>query len=485
MSLRLRLLALVAGLAIVALVAAEAATYIALRSFLYSQIDRTVSHSVDVLGDSLAAGNKLNAMDLATLVSTTPGLYVGDLAKDRQITWQALGVARGAHPAPAPSLGHLGAVADNDEAPPITVDARSGDLQYRVAVEPIGANQALLLAAPLDNIDDTLARLLTIEVIVAGIAIAGVLAAGAWLITVSLRPLSRIERTASAIAAGDLSHRVEDARPTTEVGRLALAFNAMIARIEAAFAEQSESERVLRQFVADASHELRTPLTVVRAYAELFDRGARYRPDDLERAMGGIQREAARMSLLVDDLLLLARLDQHPEVIRRDVDLVEVAHLAADASHAIDPERTITVVAPESAIVRGDPDALRRVVDNLLGNVRSHTPPGTPATVRVTPKDTHVMLEVADRGPGLPPDLAAHVFERFSRGDASRSRDAGGSGLGLAIVAAIVDAHGGSVSVTTTEGAGATFAAILPIYRDRPVGQQAVPISPESEPNGK
>jgi two-component system OmpR family sensor kinase len=484
-SLRLRLLALVAGLAIVALVAAEAATYLALRSFLYSQIDRTVSASVDVLGDSLAAGHTITATDLATLVSTTPGLYVGDLGKGRQVTWQALGVARGAHPAPAPALDHLGAVSDNDTAPPITVDARSGDLHYRVAVEPIGTNQAILLAAPLDNIDDTLTQLLTIEVIVSAIAIAGVVAAGAWLITVSLRPLSRIERTASAIAAGDLSHRVEDARPTTEVGRLALAFNAMIARIEAAFAEQSESERVLRQFVADASHELRTPLTAVRAYAELFDRGARYRPDDLERAMGGIQREAARMSVLVDDLLLLARLDQHPEVVLRDVDLAEVAHLATEASHAIDPERTITVIAPESVIVRGDPAALRRVVDNLLANVRSHTPARTPATVRVTPQGTHVILEVADRGPGLPPDLAAHVFERFSRGDASRSRDAGGSGLGLAIVAAIVEAHGGSVSVTTNTGAGATFAVSLPVDRDRPAGQTAVPFSPESEPNGK
>ncbi len=485
MSLRLRLLALVAGLAIVALVAAQAVTYISLRSFLYSQIDRTVTSSVEVLGDSIGAGRTLNLTDLQTLVSTTPGLYVGEIGVDRRITWKALGVARGAHPAPAPALTRLSVGSDRENARPITVDARTGDLQYRVAIDPIGTNQAILMAAPLGGIDDTLSRLVGIELVVSGIAIAGVVAVGAWLIAVSLRPLSRIERTASAIAAGDLSHRVDNARPTTEVGRLALAFNSMITRIEAAFAEQSESERVLRQFVADASHELRTPLTAVRAYAELFDRGAKYHPDDLERAMTGIQREASRMSVLVDDLLLLARLDQHPEVTLRDVDLVEVAQLATDASRAIDPDRTITLIAPAVAIVRGDPEALRRVVDNLLGNVRSHTPAGTPATVRVSAEPDQVVLEVTDHGPGLSPDLAAHVFERFSRGDASRSRDAGGSGLGLAIVAAIIEAHGGSVSVTSTQGAGATFAVMLPVDRGGHIGTPHIPVYPESEHNGK
>jgi two-component system OmpR family sensor kinase len=236
----------------------------------------------------------------------------------------------------------------------------------------------------------------------------------------------------------------------------------MITRIEAAFAEQSESERVLRQFVADASHELRTPLTAVRAYAELFERGAKYHPDDLERAMTGIQREAARMSVLVDDLLLLARLDQHPTMVARDVDLVEVTRLAAEASRTIDPDRRVGVVAPASAIVHGDADALRRLLDNLLGNVRAHTPPGTPATVTITAQPAHIRLEVRDEGPGLPPELAWHAFERFSRGDASRSRDAGGSGLGLAIVAAIAEAHAGTVAVTSSPGSGACFVVTLP-----------------------
>jgi len=461
-SLRLRLLALVAGLAIVALIAVETVTYVELRSFLYSQIDRTVSSSVEVVGDALAAGQSLNAADLQTLVSTTPGLYIGDLGPNRTVQWHALGVAKGSAPAPPPQLAHLGPVSDTDKGTPVTVNAQHGELQYRVAVEPIGTSQAILLAAPMASINQTLNQLLTIEIVVSGIVIACVLAVGAWLIAVSLRPLSRIERTASAIAAGDFSRRVEDARPNTEVGRLSLAFNSMITRIEAAFAEQSESERVLRQFVADASHELRTPLTAVRAYSELFERGAKYHPDDLERAMTGIQREAARMSVLVDDLLLLARLDQHPTMLARDVDLVEIANLAADASRTIDPARQITMVAPDAAFVRGDPDALRRILDNLLGNVRAHTPPGTAATVTVTAEPAHIRLEVRDEGPGLPPELSSHAFERFSRGDASRSRDAGGSGLGLAIVAAIAEAHGGTVDVTSAPGEGACFTVILP-----------------------
>ena len=471
MSLRLRLLALVAGLAIVALIAVETATYFALRSFLYSQIDHTVRTSVEVVGDTLASGRSLNSLDLQTLVSTTPGLYIGDLGPNRQIQWHALGIATGATPGAPPALTHIGPVSDSEQGPPITVAAQHSDFQYRVAVEPIGTSQAILIAAPMEGINETLDRLLAIELVVSGIAIAGVLAAGAWLISVSLRPLSRIERTASAIAAGDFSRRAEGARTNTEVGRLALAFNSMITRIEAAFAEQSESERVLRQFVADASHELRTPLTAVRAYAELFERGAKYHPDDLERAMTGIQREAARMSVLVNDLLLLARLDQHPTIVARDVDLVEVTRLAAEASRTIDPDRRVSVIAPDSAIVHGDADALRRILDNLLGNVRAHTPPGTPATVTITVQPAHIRLEVRDEGPGLPPELASHAFERFSRGDASRSRDAGGSGLGLAIVAAIAQAHAGTVAVTSSPGSGACFVVTLPAASPPAQGQ--------------
>ena len=467
MSLRLRLLVLLAGLAIVALVAVETVTYVQLRSFLYQQVDRTVSSSAELIGDSLNGETALTPDRLQALVSATPGLYIGVIGPDRAIGWHALGVANGQTAAPPPNLTHVGVVVDTDTAGPTTVGATSGDGQYRVAVEPITTSDVVLLAAPLEGVNDTLNRLLVIELVVSGIAIAGILLVGAWLIRVSLRPLERIERTATAIAAGDLTHRVPDPQPGTEVGRLALAFNAMISQIDAAFAEQTESERVLRQFVADASHELRTPLTAVRAYAELFDRGARYRPDDLERAMSGIQREAARMSVLVDDLLLLARLDQHPTMTASDVDLVEIARVAADSSQMIDPTHPVEVAANAPVIARGDPDALRRLIDNLLGNARAHTPPGTSTRVTVSSGDQAIELAVSDDGPGLPDDLIDHAFERFSRADASRSRDAGGSGLGLAIVAAITEAHGGRVAVANIPGSGARFVVTLPAPQRR------------------
>ncbi len=468
MSLRLRLLALLAGLAIVALLVVEAVTYVQLRAFLYDQIDRTVSTSAEIVGDSLGANAAIGTGNLEALVSTTPGVYVGELQPDRRVRWRPLGVRKGEFPASPPALTRLGPVNDRDARRPVTIDAASGDLQYRVAVEPVGTTHAVLFAAPLDGVNDTLKRLLAIELAVSAAAIAGVLVAGGWLIGISLRPLSRIERTASAIAAGDLTQRVPDATRTTEVGRLALAFNAMIARIDAAFAEQAESERVLRQFVADASHELRTPLTAVRAYAELFERGAKYHPDDLERAMSGIERETARMSVLVDDLLLLARLDQHPTMTASDVDLVEIARLAADASLMIDAAHAVTVDGSDEAVVRGDPDALRRILDNLLGNVRAYTPPGTRTHVTITSDPDSVVLTVEDNRPGIPADLLEHVFERFSRADASRSRNAGGSGLGLAIVAAITDAHGGTVAADNGGAGGARFTVTLPaVHRSR------------------
>jgi two-component system OmpR family sensor kinase len=462
MSLRLRLLVLVAGLAIVALLAVETITYVQLRSFLDDQVNRTVSTSVELIGDSASSGGTIRSADLENLVSTTAGLYVGQTDTHGVIRWHALGVPHGKTPASPPGLVALTPQTDHETSTTRTVGAVSGDLQYRVAIEPVGTSHAILVAAPLDTIDDTLHQLLLVELVVSAIAIAGVLVLGAWLIRVSLRPLTRIERTASAIAAGDLTRRVPDTRPTTEVGRLGRAFNTMISRIDRAFAEQAESERVLRQFVADASHELRTPLTAVRAYSELFDRGAKYHPDDLERAMAGIQREAARMSVLVEDLLLLARLDQHPTMTARNVDLVEIAHLAADASLTIDPAHPVAVTAPDALVVRGDPDALRRVIDNLLGNIRAHTPSGTKASLAVARSADMAVIEVRDNGPGMPEDLVPHAFERFSRADASRSRDAGGSGLGLAIVAAVADAHGGAVELTSSRGDGTCIRITVP-----------------------
>jgi two-component system OmpR family sensor kinase len=284
-----------------------------------------------------------------------------------------------------------------------------------------------------------------------------------WVVRLGLRPLEEIGETASHIAAGDLTRRVERAEPRTEVGRLGLALNAMLSRIEEAFAERKASEERLRRFLADASHELRTPLTSIRGYAELFRRGADSRPEDLAKSMDRIEQESARMGLLVDDLLLLARLDQGRPIERDHVDLAALAADAVTDARAIDPNRDITLEAPPSAALEGDEVRLRQVTANLLSNALMHTPPGTPIEVRVAVDGTHATLEVADHGPGLHPDDVARVFERFYRSDPSRTRESGGAGLGLSIVKAIAEAHGGSVEVVTAPGQGATFKVALPL----------------------
>jgi two-component system OmpR family sensor kinase len=279
---------------------------------------------------------------------------------------------------------------------------------------------------------------------------------------IGLQPLERMGGTADAIAAGDLSRRVEPADPRTEVGRLGLALNAMLERIEDAFSKQRASEERLRRFVADASHELRTPLTSVQGYAELFRHGAADDPATLENAMRRIEQESARMSDLVDELSLLARLDQGRPLERERVDLAEMTTAAVDAARVADPERPIDLDASEPAIVVGDPGRVRQIVDNLLTNARTHTPDATPVSVRVRVDGGDAMLEVEDEGPGIPAEDAARIFERFYRGDPSRSRESGGAGLGLSIVSAVAEAHGGSAAYEPRPGGGSRFVVRIP-----------------------
>jgi two-component system OmpR family sensor kinase len=313
----------------------------------------------------------------------------------------------------------------------------------------------LVLAASLSSVDGTLHRLLLIELLVSFSVLVGIVLLGLWIVRLGLRPLRAIERTADRIAEGDLSQRVERAESRTEVGRLGLVLNTMMDRIEA-------SDQRLRRFVADASHELRTPLAAVRAYAELFKRGAADRPEDLDRVMTGIGRESERMSALVEDLLLLARLDEGRPLEREPVQLDEVAAEAAETARAVDPSHPIEL-AIEPIAVYGDRVRLRQVVDNLLGNARSHTPAGTPVRVRVGRENGSAVLEVADEGPGMTVEQAERVFERFYRADASRTRASGGVGLGLAIVSAVTEAHGGDVGVESQPGRGTTFRVRLPL----------------------
>jgi two-component system OmpR family sensor kinase len=304
--------------------------------------------------------------------------------------------------------------------------------------------------------------LLLIELLVTAAVVAAVAALGLWVIRLGLRPLDAIEATARAIADGDLTRRVERAEERTEVGRLGLALNAMLGQIESAFRAQEASERKLRRFVADASHELRTPLAAVRAYAELFSRGAAERPDDLARSMSGITRESERMSVLVDDLLLLARLDEGRPLEREPVELESVIAEAVETARTVEPDRPIAV-ALHPAVVTGDRDRLRQIVDNLLANVRAHTPAGTPVRVTLETTDGHATISVADDGPGMTAEEATHVFERFYRADPSRARTSGGAGLGLAIVAAVAEAHGGAACAASEPGEGATLWIELPL----------------------
>lgn len=291
-----------------------------------------------------------------------------------------------------------------------------------------------------------------------------------------LRPLESIAVTASAIGGGDLARRVSEAGPRTEVGRLGRALNAMLGQIESAFEERQRTEERLRRFVADASHELRTPVATIRGYAELFRRGAASRPDDLAQAMARIESEARRMGSLVEELLLLAKLDQGLPLAREAVDLNALAAEAVDDARVRAPGSPLFLETGGDGpvVVPGDADRLRQVLANLLANVRQHTPEGTEARVRIDRVDGRALIEVADNGPGLDEERAQHVFERFYRADPSRSRPSGlpggtgeeGSGLGLSIVAAVAKAHGGVVGVDARPGEGAAFRVLLPTADD-------------------
>ncbi|MGZ4200909.1 MAG: sensor histidine kinase, partial [Thermoleophilaceae bacterium] len=284
-----------------------------------------------------------------------------------------------------------------------------------------------------------------------------------WVVRLGLRPLDRMGAVAGAIAAGDLSRRVTPANERTEVGRLGLALNGMLAQIEKAFAERKQSEDRLRRFLADASHELRTPLSSIRGYAELFRIGAASDKAETEKAMRRIEEEARRMGVLVEDLLALARMDEVREPVRRPVELRRLARDAVDDARAVAPERSIELQDGDPAEVQGDRDELRKVIAILMRNALVHTPQGTPIEVRVSTANGDALLEVRDHGPGLPAGDPAELFERFWRAEPGRERGPGGAGLGLAIVAAIVAAPGGSVSASNAEGGGASFVVRLPV----------------------
>jgi two-component system OmpR family sensor kinase len=357
-----------------------------------------------------------------------------------------------------------------------TVGARDGSTTWRIVTGELPGGYTVVLATNLAEDTKTIGRLVALEVVVGLIVLAVLGIAGYLLVRNSLRPLGAVERTAQAIAAGDLSQRVPEGDSRTEVGRLSTALNGMLARIETAFRAQQASEEQarasearMRRFVADASHELRTPLTSIRGFAELYRQGAVRTPEEVRALMQRIESEGARMGLLVEDLLQLARLDQQRPLTIAPVDLAEVAGDAVHDARAVQPERPISLHLDESLtevpVVLGDEARLRQVVSNLVTNALTHTPRDVRVTVTLTEErddPDSVVLRIADDGPGMAPDDAARVFERFYRAESSRTREAGGTGLGLAIVASLVAAHGGRVDVRTAPGQGAVFSVRLP-----------------------
>jgi two-component system OmpR family sensor kinase len=480
MTLRTRLVIGLLVLSAAGLITLAAVTYAEQRSFLFDRVDQQaqsarfpVSAQLDRAGANVPGGMEPHAGGPphgddhgGPPHDGLPAGYAVGQRRDAQ--GNVLGnsvVVRGAGqqklPAPRfPAQIRTGQV--------VTVSAvGNSGLKYRVYAYPtLDQPGSTLVAIPLGDVTSTLHRLLRVEAFVIAAVLIALGGLAWWVVRLGLRPLDRMGHTAGAIAAGELSQRVEPADSRTEVGRLGLALNEMLSQIETAFAERTASENRLRRFLADASHELRTPLVSIRGYAELFRIGAARDRDDTEKAMRRIEEEARRMGVLVEDMLTLARLDEVREPVREPVDLERVAADAVEDARAVAPARSIELVADTPGRVLADPHQLRQVMANLMRNALTHTPAGTAIEVRVASDGDDALLEVRDHGRGLPPGDPAELFERFWRAEPGRERAAGGgAGLGLAIVAGIVDAHGGSVTASNADGGGASFLIRLPARR--------------------
>ncbi|MET8911644.1 HAMP domain-containing sensor histidine kinase [Micromonospora sp. NPDC004551] len=481
-TLRSRLVVAVAALSAVALVVSDTAGIVLLRQYLTDQID-----------NQLVGMRHIAARPLPPDQAGDNPFPRGRFDLYRTILFFDSDGRQLPSPSPdeisPPQVGAVAALRDKADAGPYTVESVDGEDHWRVTVVTQPDGGIAVAAISLRQVEATADLLLAIDLVVMIIVLFLLALVAAAVVRMGLRPLIRMESTSTAITAGDLTHRVDDADPHTESGRLGIALNSMLDRIESEVAARTASEQRLRQFVADASHELRTPLTSIRGFAELYRRGGAPPGRLLDETMSRIEAEAARMGLLVEDMLLLARLDRQREPQRRPVDLLAIAADTIRDAHARRPDRRVQLAsfggdqcAFDPVTVLGDEHGLRQVATNLVANALQHTPPNADITVRVGRLATYrprrhiaavageeplrrtpiAVFEVADSGPGLPSQHAGRVFERLYRADPSRARSNGGSGLGLSIVAAIVSGHGGRVELETSPGQGAAFRVLLP-----------------------
>jgi len=481
-SLRARLIACVLVLSAAGLVLLAAVTYTEQRSFLLGRVDQELRGAGPALSQALdTAGYRppasapapalegFGASDQGTRPRGGPAgghpdlnLPPGTYGQRRDATGKVLGHVLITYGQSAPAAPKIPAEVPIGKLFTVGSVGSSG-LRYRAYASRDPEDSGVTIAAvPMREVDQTLHRLLLVEILV----IVGVLLAlgvsAFFVVRLGLRPLDRIEVTAGEIAGGELSRRVSPATTRTEVGRLGLALNAMLERLEQAFSQRKASEERLRQFLADASHELRTPLASIRGYAELFRMGATSSEADTQKAMRRIEEESKRMGVLVEDLLTLARLDEAPTLTPAPVDLAELARDAVEDARATAPERPITLDAPAPALVSGDSHQLRQVLGNLIRNALVHTPGETAIEVSVHQDSEHVTASVRDHGPGLPDVTPEQLFDRFWRSEGGRERGKAGAGLGLAIVGGVVEAHDGRISAENAPGGGAEFIVVLP-----------------------
>ncbi len=465
-SLRNRLILAAVVLTALAISASDFAANTALRSYLISQVDQQL---LDISGGSLTRLDRAGIEEenseenespfrefrplrgVPTSVSVTLldvdgnflGRVGGDLSKE-QIAVVGMSIAE----------------VQKKGSKPFTIKGDDGQPDVRAVAQvlPTGLG-SVIVANSLADVDRTLNRLGFFFLVLGLLALLAIALVSRWIIAISLKPLEAVEETAEAIAAGDLSARLPAAKPDTEVGRLTTSLNTMLGRIEESFAARVSSESKLRRFVADASHELRTPLTAIRGFAELHRQGAVVGEEKTKELVGRIEKESIRMSSLVEDLLLLARLDQSREMAQDPVDLNLLLTEAVASAKAAGPNHPIEVSLPSAEVfVLGDSQRIHQVVANLLANARTHTPDGSQIKISLEQGVAETIISVSDNGPGLSDSDQERIFERFFRADPSRARTSGeGSGLGLSIVDAVMKAHGGYVSVKSKLGEGATF----------------------------